>query len=477
MDSNVNDSLSESVFFTARPRPLPSTTEVSTASASSSTHPASSSSPYYSARIHSLTERMINLNLSEVDTAIEASKDHWTQVEPIYHSTATNSLSAVDASISERQSGTQGASSSEMDPRELYEENLEFLRRLQSEDPVGEFFEDSTGGEYVLGKKIAAGGQADIYESHEFEYGGEKFTLPVPVVMKVFKAGISLVDLREQWPLALLYILHPMHPHYREKAPAFCNSIYNGYLLGDGRFAFVMLRMWGDLRQLMDLRMRHNGNLRPPFMMADGNYLECCILDIMLNIAWGMSELHGEGTLHRDLKASNILIDCRGNKCSDYDPVTNLNHDLQCFVADFECSIGVVGTGYWRAPEILEAVKNRTWSTTPNLFTTKSDVYSYGMICYEILTGHVPFEDIEDLGKTSLDDVLEGKRPSLPRYLKPWVKEWLGRCWHMDPLERPSFEETVDFLEELRSYPNCQRESKFYTFHDYGSSSSKDEED
>ena len=103
MDSNVNDSLSESVFFTARPRPLPSTTEVSTASASSSTHPASSSSSYYSARIHCLTERMINLNLSEVDAAIEASKDHWTQVEPIYgHSTATNSLSAVDASMSER---------------------------------------------------------------------------------------------------------------------------------------------------------------------------------------------------------------------------------------------------------------------------------------------------------------------------------------------------------------------------------------
>ena len=125
------------------PRPLPSTTQVSTGSASSSSHSASSSSRFYSARIHSLTERMINLNLSEVDTAIEASKDHWTQVEPVYRTAASSSLGAVDASMSERESGTQGASSSEMDPGELYEENLEFLRTLQSEDPVGNFFQDS----------------------------------------------------------------------------------------------------------------------------------------------------------------------------------------------------------------------------------------------------------------------------------------------------------------------------------------------
>ena len=225
-------------------------------------------------------------------------------------------------------------------------------------------FRTAFGDEYVLGKKIAEGGQADIYESHEIMYAdGERVTLGVSVVLKVFKAGISLVDLREQWPLALLHKLNPDHPDH----PAQCNSIWWACLLGDGRSAFLMSRKWGDLRQLMDLRMRHNGNLRPPFMMADGNYLECCILDIMMLIAEGMRDLHREGTLHRDLKASNILIHPGG---SDYDPVTNLNHDLQCWVADFECSIGVVGTGYWRAPEIL-AVKNRTWSTTPDVFTTK----------------------------------------------------------------------------------------------------------
>ena len=297
MDSNVNDSLSESVFFTARPRPLPSSTEVSTASASSSGHPASSSSRYYSARIHSLTERMINLNLSEVDTAIEASKDHWTQVEPIYHSTATNSLSAVDASMLERESGTQGASSSEMDPGELYEEHLEFLRRLQSEDPLISFG-IALAVSMCWGRRLRREGK---HEAHEYMFpNGEKVTLEHTLVMKLFKAGISLVDLREQWPLALLHKLHPTHPDYHEVSVICCNSIWWGCdLLGDGRFAFVMLRMRGDLRQLMDLRMRHNGNLRPPFMMADGNYLECCILDIMLDIARGMRDLHREGTLHR----------------------------------------------------------------------------------------------------------------------------------------------------------------------------------
>jgi hypothetical protein len=63
-----------------------------------------------------------------------------------------------------------------------------------------------------------------------------------------------------------------------------------------------------------------------------------------------------------------------------------LDHKIDFVVADYECSIGVVDSRYWRVPEILEVVKNRTLHTTPDVFTTKSDVYSYAMTCYEILT-------------------------------------------------------------------------------------------
>jgi serine/threonine protein kinase len=44
-------------------------------------------------------------------------------------------------------------------------------------------------------------------------------------------------------------------------------------------------------------------------MMPDGNYHDCCMLDIMCDIALGMRGLHEQGTLHRDLKASNVFIE------------------------------------------------------------------------------------------------------------------------------------------------------------------------
>ena len=83
--------------------------------------------------------------------------------------------------------------------------------------------------------------------------------------------------------------------------------------------------------------------------------------------------------MHRDLKASNSLLGVHnepfpGMESSDFD-----HRWTDCDVADFECSMGVVGTYYWRAPEILEAIRNRTWSSTPNVFTYKTDVYSYAM--------------------------------------------------------------------------------------------------
>ncbi|KAG0587398.1 hypothetical protein KC19_2G161700 [Ceratodon purpureus] len=107
-----------------------------------------------------------------------------------------------------------------------------------------------------------------------------------------------------------------------------------------------------------------------------------------------------------------------------------------CRVADFESSKGVLGTGFWRAPKILIAAKNRC--VTPDLFTKASDFYSYAMTCYEIWIGCLPFENLKN---NEYDIVLGGERPILPRGLKPWIGEMLERCWHADPCERPTFQD------------------------------------
>lgn len=203
-------------------------------------------------------------------------------------------------------------------------------------------------------------------------------------------------------------------------------------LLENGRFAFLMHRYWGDLRKLFDLRMklnykRYNFRQRPP-------YDDAIVIRTMWQVAPGMWYLHGDNIIHRDLKASNVLVRNANIDIVSFDP--EQDYDFVCSVANYECSTGVVGTGFWRAPEILLGVKNV--NITPDLFTKKSDVYSYAMTCYEIITGEIPFEDIR---ATDYDIVIGGRRSKLPRSIKPWLKALLDKCWHHDTSERPNFEE------------------------------------
>lgn len=59
---------------------------------------------------------------------------------------------------------------------------------------------------------------------------------------------------------------------------------------------------------------------------------------------------------------------------------------------DFECSIEVIGTGFWKAPKIPQQLKDRT-SISNLKFSKECDVYNYGMTCYGLITGRIPFEE------------------------------------------------------------------------------------
>lgn len=151
----------------------------------------------------------------------------------------------------------------------------------------------------------------------------------------------------------------------------------------------------------------------------------------MLQIACGMRMLHSKDTLHRDLKASNILVWLQ----KDDDDEGGEEHNY-CAVADYECSLRVKGTAFWRAPEVLQALKH---NREPE-FTTKADVYSYAMTCYEILTGLVP---LEQSLRQDYDFVIDGNRPKLPADLSHPVRDLLCQCWHAVPGERPEFSDIV----------------------------------
>ncbi|KAG0563846.1 hypothetical protein KC19_8G064000 [Ceratodon purpureus] len=177
------------------------------------------------------------------------------------------------------------------------------------------------------------------------------------------------------------------------------------------------------------MRMEQKKNLGPPFPFEKAR-------EFMWYIAFWMQGLLKRDILHRDVKASNVLISTEQD-LRKFDPEFG---NAFIYVADFECSMGVLGTTFWRTPEILLSLRDR--NTTLELYTEKTDVYSYAMTCYEIVTGRIPFEG---RSPSNYNIVLSGQRPKLPNDLDSRVKELIMRCWHQDPIQRPTFTEVIKF--------------------------------
>lgn len=209
-------------------------------------------------------------------------------------------------------------------------------------------------------------------------------------------------------------------------------------------FAFVMERAWGDLRKLVDVTMLYFGNHATPRSIVVGTR-------ILLHIACGMKALPRREIIHRDLKAANVLIfladaekTCPGDCQRDFDSIFLGKNRFSSAAAAYECSVGVMGTRVWRAPEILVAIKDRNIDLKPELFTKQAYVFSFGMTCYEVLLGHIPFEEL--LCHNNYDDVIGGARPKLPSKTTPLMRSLVNRCWHKNPSMKPTFETIVGSL-------------------------------
>ena len=77
------------------------------------------------------------------------------------------------------------------------------------------------------------------------------------------------------------------------------------------------------------------------------------------------------------------------------------------------------------------------------------DVYSYGMTCYEVLIGKLPFQDhpLIDNKALLIDLVISGLCPTVPRFVEEWTVDLLRRCWEHSPMARPTIGEIMSILE------------------------------
>jgi serine/threonine protein kinase len=135
-----------------------------------------------------------------------------------------------------------------------------------------------------------------------------------------------------------------------KKPPVFC--IITEYLAG------------GSLRKFLHQQEPHSVPLN-------------LVLKLALDIAHGMQYLHSQGILHRDLKSENLLL---GEDMS----VKVADFGISCLESQCGSSKGFTGTYRWMAPEMIKEKHH----------TKKVDVYSFGIVLWELLTALTPFDNM-----------------------------------------------------------------------------------
>ncbi|KAL3520407.1 hypothetical protein ACH5RR_018556 [Cinchona calisaya] len=172
-----------------------------------------------------------------------------------------------------------------------------------------------------------------------------------------------------------------------------------------------------------------NGSLRRVSLSKDRHLDRRKRLIIAMDAAFGMEYLHSKNIVHFDLKCDNLLVNLK-------DPSRPI-----CKVGDFGLSKikrntlvtgGVRGTLPWMAPELLNGSSSKV--------SEKVDVFSFGIVLWEILTGEEPYANMH-YGAIIGGIVNNTLRPPVPSFCDPDWRLLMEQCWAPDPSARPSFTE------------------------------------
>ena len=149
-------------------------------------------------------------------------------------------------------------------------------------------------------------------------------------------------------------------------------------------------------------------------------------IKMILDLARGVHYLHDLNIIHRDLKSQNLFVG------KDYGIVVG---DLGISRVVANRMTKGMGTPRYMAPELLEGKS----------YSEKADVYAVGLLMYEIMSGMLPYAEIQNPWNLS-QKILDGVRPDMSA-LPKGIKALISYCVSTDPAHRPDMEYVVEMLE------------------------------
>ena len=192
----------------------------------------------------------------------------------------------------------------------------------------------------------------------------------------------------------------------------------------DGKPFFVMEFIDGET---LAERIRRNGGLSPKEA-----------LDLLEQAAAGLNEAHKKGIIHRDIKPANIMINAQNVvKMTDFG-IARVNHDQKLTATD-----QFMGTPGYLSPEICLGEE----------VTPRSDIFSLGVVFYEMLAGTAPFEAKSPYAL--IQQVVEAHMPPTPK-IPPKIKDLLQKMVHRNPQQR--FSDCNQLIEAIHALKSDEEE-------------------
>ena len=264
-------------------------------------------------------------------------------------------------------------------------------------------------GDYLLTRRLARGGMADVYLA-------EQQSLRRQVAFKVLRSTLASDE---------TYVRR-FHHEAQAAASLVHANIVQIYEVGciDGVHFIAQEYVAGqNLKQLISRR----GSLKVPLAV-----------DVIRQVAAALQRASSRGIVHRDIKPENIMLASTGEvKVADFGlaRVTGDGGELNL------TQVGVtLGTPLYMSPEQVEG----------RVLDPRSDLYSFGVTCYEMLAGRPPFT-----GDTALSVAVQHLNSEPPRLedVRPDLPGGLCRIVHKMLAKKPAqrYQDAAELLRELRT--------------------------